>query len=219
MRQSVVNYEFKQPSLLEHALTHRSAGGVNNERLEYLGDAVLNFVIAQALFDALPEAREGHLSRLRASLVKGTTLAEIAVELDLGQHLHLGSGELKSGGFRRESILADAVEAVLGAVLLDGGFESAKQLILSLWSDRLTELPSAESLKDPKTRLQEYLQSKGYTLPEYTVDQIAGQPHSQTFSVLCKVRELKLMTTGSAGSRRQAEQLAAEEALRVIDSD
>lgn len=214
-----ISYTFADPDLLDHALTHRSAGGSNNERLEFLGDSVLNFVIAEALYESLPDAREGHLSRLRASLVKGTTLAEIALELQLGQYLNLGGGELKSGGFRRESILADAVEALLGAILIDGGFEAAKQVILQLWEQRLSDLPSAESLKDPKTRLQEFLQSKGLPLPEYTVEGVAGQPHAQTFTVICKIAGLDVTAKGTSSSRRRAEQAAANEALQTIQND
>ncbi len=216
MPRSNITYEFSRPQLLERALTHRSKSGENNERLEFLGDSVLNFVVAQRLYELLPEASEGHLSRLRASLVKGSTLAEIAADLDLGKELRLGSGELKSGGHRRDSILADAVEALLGAILLDGGFEAVQDYILGLWRSRFEDLPGEESLKDPKTRLQEYLQSRGNPLPVYEVLVVSGEPHNQTFKVECRIQALEIKTEGVAGSRRRAEQEAASFALEAI---
>src|SRR5690554_992037 len=164
--------EFNDEALLLQALTHRSAAAKNNERLEYLGDAILNFVIAEELFHRFPQAKEGKMSRLRASLVKGETLAEIARELKLGEVLILGQGELKSGGFRRESILADAVEALLGALLLDSNFETVKPLILRLYDERLDAIDVTETVKDPKTRLQELLQSRKLPLPLYSVREI-----------------------------------------------
>ena len=216
MPRSNISYEFSSPELLERALTHRSKSGDNNERLEFLGDAVLNFVVAQRLYELLPKASEGHLSRLRASLVKGSTLAEIAAELELGKELRLGSGELKSGGHRRDSILADAVEALLGAILLDGGFKSVEGYILSQWKTRFENLPGEESLKDPKTRLQEFLQSRGHPLPVYEVLEVTGEAHNQTFKVACHIEVLGIDTEGVAGSRRRAEQKAASLAIESI---
>jgi ribonuclease-3 len=164
-----LGYECNDAALLEEALTHRSAGSSHNERLEFLGDAVLNFVVAKLVFDEFADADEGDLSRFRASLVSGETLAVIAAEIDLGSQLRLGSGELKSGGFRRKSILADALEALFGAVYLDGGFDAAARVIERLFVARLDRLPSAAELKDPKTRLQEALQARGLPLPSYAV--------------------------------------------------
>ncbi|RRQ21191.1 ribonuclease III [Thiohalobacter thiocyanaticus] len=202
-------HEFGSPALLQQALTHRSAGNLNNERLEFLGDAVLGLVIADALYARYPRASEGDLSRLRASLVKKPTLAGIARELELGEHLQLGSGELKSGGFRRDSILADALEAVIGAVYLDAGFEAAAGLVLQLYQPRLQSLPEAAALKDPKTRLQEYLQSRHIELPDYQVIQVSGKAHAQTFEVECYIPGLDRRSRGRGSSRRKAEQAAA----------
>lgn len=202
-------HEFGSPALLQQALTHRSAGNLNNERLEFLGDAVLGLVIADALYARYPRASEGDLSRLRASLVKKPTLAGIARELELGEHLQLGSGELKSGGFRRDSILADALEAVIGAVYLDAGFEAAAALVLQLYQPRLQSLPEAAALKDPKTRLQEYLQSRHIELPDYQVIQVSGKAHAQTFEVECHIPGLDRCSRGRGSSRRKAEQAAA----------
>ena len=209
-------YEFSDPELLNVALRHRSAGAVHNERLEFLGDSVLNFVIASALYSRFPAATEGMLSRMRASLVKGDTLAEIARELELGEYLHLGSGELKSGGFRRGSILADALEALIGAVYEDGGFGAARDLVLRFFESRLDESRPAMSLKDPKTRLQEFLQGRGLPLPEYRVAEVQGQAHNQLFTVECLVDGLTTPARGSGSSRRKAEQNAAEQALERL---
>ena len=211
-----LGYRFEEPERLRTALTHCSFGAVNNERLEFLGDGALNFVIASALFERFPEAPEGSLSRLRASLVKGDTLAEIAADLKLGDHLRLGSGELKSGGFRRASILADALEAIFGAVYLDGGFDAARELILALYRDRLRAVNADGELKDPKTRLQEWLQGRRLELPSYEVIEVTGAAHDQTFHVRCSVNELPAPTEGRAGSRRRAEQQAAEKALSLL---
>jgi ribonuclease III len=199
------------------ALTHRSASGRNNERLEFLGDAVLNLVIAQHLYLAFPEASEGDLSRLRARIVSAEPLAEVAAAIGLGDELQLGSGELKTGGFRRQSILADALEAVCGAAFLDGGLEAAQGVIHRLFDARIAVLPAPETLKDAKTRLQEYLQSRGYALPRYTVDRIEGEAHAQTFHVTCDVPDLGRRSQGSGSSRRRAEQEAAEHILLQIE--
>jgi ribonuclease III len=199
------------------ALTHRSASGRNNERLEFLGDAVLNLVIAQHLYLTFPEASEGDLSRLRARVVSAEPLAEVAAAIGLGDELQLGSGELKTGGFRRQSILADALEAVCGAVFLDGGLEAAQGVIHRLFDARIAVLPAPETLKDAKTRLQEYLQSRGYALPRYTVDRIEGEAHAQTFHVTCDVPDLSRRSQGSGSSRRRAEQEAAEQIIFQIE--
>lgn len=204
-----LGYSFRSQSLLQAALTHRSAGGENNERLEFLGDGILNFVIADALFRKRSDASEGVLSRLRASLVNRVTLAALARELNLGDYIRLGGGELKSGGQRRESILADSMEAVFGAAYLDGGFSACRALIFRLFERRLDELPSAAELKDPKTRLQEHLQSMRIGLPGYRVISVTGKAHSQTFRVQCTVESLELVTEADASSRRKAEQKAA----------
>ena len=208
-----LRYRFREPSLLDEALTHRSVSDRNNERLEFLGDAILNFVIASELFHRQPGDTEGGLSRLRASLVNRETLAEIARGLDLGGCLRLGSGERKSGGRRRESILSDALEGVFGAVYIDGGFDACQDLILQLFRDRLDNLPAASDLKDPKTRLQEHLQSRHQPLPSYEVLDVAGQAHEQRFRVACRVESADMHTEGVAGSRRRAEQEAARAML------
>ena len=213
-----LGYRFNDPERLRTALTHCSFGAANNERLEFLGDGALNFVVAAALFERFPEAPEGSLSRLRASLVKGETLAEIAADLRLGDHLKLGSGELKSGGFRRASILADALEAIFGAVYLDGGFQAARELILSLYRERLDKVNAERVLKDPKTRLQEWLQGRRLELPRYEVIEVTGAAHDQTFHVRCVVDELPDPTEGKSNSRRRAEQQAAEKALTLLSA-
>lgn len=212
-----IGYRFADAELAGHALTHRSAGSRNNERLEYLGDAVLNLVIAEALYSRLPDLTEGDLSRIRAALVNKETLADIGAELRLGELLQLGPGELKSGGFRRKSILADAVEAVLGAVYLDGGFVAARELVLRLYGPRLSDLPAPESLKDPKTRLQERLQSRGLPLPVYEVTSVTGKAHEQQFVVDCISQSPALRAQGSGRSRREAEQQAAGRLLEELE--
>ncbi|PKM45173.1 MAG: ribonuclease III [Gammaproteobacteria bacterium HGW-Gammaproteobacteria-1] len=213
-----LGYQFADAQLLETALTHRSVGSHNNERLEFLGDAILSFVISAELYRRFDDVNEGTLSRLRASLVKGDTLALIARDLDLGDYLNLGSGELKSGGYRRDSILADAVEAILGAVYLDGGIDRARQLILELYDERFDAVQPAADLKDPKTRLQEFLQGRRLPLPTYTVTSMEGEAHDQTFTVTCAVEGLDQPTVASAASRRKAEQAAAELALRALEN-
>ena len=211
---ATLGYNFRRPEWLEEALTHRSASANNNERLEFLGDALLNLVVAEVLYHRHPKASEGELSRLRASLVKGETLAKLARELKLGENLRLGPGELKSGGARRESILSDALEAIIGAVYLDGGLAACRDLILTLYRENLEGLASASELKDPKTRLQEYLQAYQQPLPVYNVLEIRGEPHAQSFTVECAVAELRAVATGS--SRRKAEQEAARLLLEQI---
>jgi len=209
-------YRFKNPALLDEALTHRSVGSRNNERLEFLGDSVLNFVIADELFHKYSTINEGDLSRLRASLVNRDSLADIARELELGACLKLGSGELKSGGFRRSSIIADAVESILGAVYCDSGFDACRQLVLRLFKHKLDNIPDIDSLKDAKTRLQELLQSRRYDRPEYNVIEVSGKAHAQSFKVECKMQNPTCVTVGEGRSRRKAEQLAAEAALEIL---
>ena len=181
---------FSDPRLFELALTHRSHGAANNERLEYLGDAVLSFAVAELLFRRFPAASEGELSRYRASLVSGDSLAAIAADLGLGEHLRLGEGELKSGGQRRATILADALEAVFGALYLDQGLDVARAVAERLFGEAVARLPEAAALKDPKTRLQELLQGRGLPRPAYTVLEVSGEPHAQHFRVRCDVTEL-----------------------------
>ncbi|MSQ92606.1 MAG: ribonuclease III [Gammaproteobacteria bacterium] len=200
---------FADARLLAQALTHRSVGPANNERLEFLGDAVLSFVVAEMLFNAHPKASEGELSRYRASLVSGDALGAIALELGLGAHLRLGEGELKSGGQRRASILADALEALVGAVYLDRGLDAARAVAVRLLQQRLDELPGAAELKDAKTRLQEWVQGRGFGLPDYKVLEISGEPHEQRFRVRCDVSELSIAAEAEGSSRRRAEQEAA----------
>jgi ribonuclease-3 len=209
-------YVFMQPALCHAAVTHRSAGADHNERLEFLGDSMLNCGVARLLYEAHPEADEGALSRLRATLVSGETLAQIAAELGLGEHLRLGPGELKTGGFRRASILADALEAILGAIFLDSGFDAAAAVVARIIGPRLSDLPAADSLKDPKTRLQEALQAHGLALPVYTLIAAAGDPHLQSFTVSCEVPVLGVSAVGEGGSRRRAEQLAAAKLLELL---
>lgn len=211
-----LGYECRDTALLEAALTHRSAGGPNNERLEFLGDAVLNCVVAMLVFREFAAADEGDLSRFRASLVSGEALAAIAAEINLGDRVRLGSGELKSGGFRRKSILADTLEAVFGAIYLDGGFDAAARAIEGIFGARLDRLPSAADLKDPKTRLQETLQARGLPLPVYAVESVSGEAHSQVFDVTCSVDVLGLKTLGTGASRRRAEQAAAQLLLNAL---
>jgi len=211
-----IGHRFSDEVLLGRALTHRSVGGDNNERLEFLGDAVLSLVISEELYRRFPKAAEGQLSRLRASLVKGDTLASLARSLSLGELIELGSGELKSGGHRRASILADALEAVIGALYLDGGLPAARGWVLDLFDERLAQCDPDAVLKDPKTRLQEWLQAQGRPLPAYHVERIEGEAHAQTFVVQCEVTGLRQPTRGVAGSRRKAEQEAARQALELL---
>ncbi|MEK1939028.1 MAG: ribonuclease III [Pseudomonas sp.] len=211
-----LGYTFQDQELMILALTHRSFAGRNNERLEFLGDAILNFVAGEALFERFPQAREGQLSRLRARLVKGETLAVLARGFDLGEYLRLGSGELKSGGFRRESILADALEALIGAIYLDAGMQAARERVLAWLSSELDGLTLVDTNKDPKTRLQEFLQSRGCDLPRYEVVDIQGDPHCRMFVVECQITLLNDKTIGQGASRRIAEQVAAAAALIAL---
>ncbi len=213
-----LHYQFKNEALLTQALTHRSANALNNERFEFLGDSLLSIVISYALFTQFPDESEGHLSRLRAYLVKGETLAVIATELNLGDYLYLGQGELKSGGFRRTSILADALEAIFAAVFLDAGFDACQTVILKLYESRLNETELQHNLKDWKTQLQEHLQSQKHPLPHYTLVEVTGDEHEQLFHITCEVKTLKLITKGQGESRRKAEQLAAQAFLKLIKS-
>lgn len=211
-----LGHVFQNQELMLLALTHRSFAGRNNERLEFLGDAILNFVAGEALFERFPQAREGQLSRLRARLVKGETLAILARGFDLGEYLRLGSGELKSGGFRRESILADALEALIGAIYLDAGMDVARDRVLAWLTNELDSLTLVDTNKDPKTRLQEFLQSRAVELPRYEVVDIQGEPHCRTFFVQCDVSLLTYNTQGQGASRRIAEQVAAAAALVAL---
>lgn len=211
-----LHYEFSDTALLRAALTHRSAGSRNNERLEFLGDGALNFVIASEIYHLRPDYSEGQLSRLRATLVRGTTLAEIARDIGVGDHLKLGTGELKSGGFKRSSILADAIEALIGAVYLDGGFNAAADLVRHLYRERLANLPPDDPQKDAKTRLQEYLQSRKIPIPDYTLTDTAGEAHQREFTVLCRVDSLSVEASASGSSRRRAEQAAASGVLEQL---
>lgn len=213
-----IGHAFDNMALLELAMTHRSFGGQNNERLEFLGDSIVNFVIAEALFERFPQAREGQLSRLRARLVRGQTLAELAREMEFGECLRLGSGEMKSGGHRRDSILADAVEAVLGAIYLDAGMDIARTRVLAWYAKRLESIDLQDTQKDPKTRLQEFLQSRQSPLPRYEVVSVEGEAHDQTFTVECHVELLATHTLGTGSSRRHAEQQAAELAILQLEN-
>ncbi len=214
----LLGYQFNDPSFLRAALTHRSAGPGHNERLEFLGDAFLNYVVGAELFRRLPHAVEGDLSRLRAKLVRAETLTEMATELGLGEHLNLGRGELKAGGFRRASILADAFEALIGAVLLDGGHDICRDWLLGLFSRRLRSLPPAAALKDPKTRLQEYLQARQLPLPDYRLEAATGEAHKREFEISCHVPALGLSTPGHGRSRRAAEQAAAKLMIEMLEA-
>ena len=208
-------YRFNDPALVQLALTHRSIGRPNNERLEFLGDALLGAIIAELLYEVHPKSNEGELSRLRAQLVNGQALAVVARELELGDELRLGPGELKSGGFRRDSILADAFEAVVAAVYVDGGFDACRQTVRELFGERIAAL--RRSSKDAKTRLQEHLQAGGWPLPQYELTASHGEDHAKTFDVSCSISEpLPLTAAASGGSRRTAEQDAAESVLVLL---
>ena len=211
-----MEHRFSDPELLERALTHRSCGQSNYERLEFLGDAILNCVVAELLYLQHPELDEGDLSRLRALLVRERSLAEVARKLQLGDQLRLGPGELKSGGFLRASILADAVEALIGAVFLDAGYGAARKQIMDWLGERIESPPPLDSLKDPKTRLQELLQGRGLALPVYELVDTHGADHARRFRVRCSVAPLAAPVEASGGSRRKAEQSAAEAALQAL---
>ncbi len=212
-----IGYSFQDETLLEEALSHRSATGRSYERLEFLGDAVLNFVIAEILFQRFPRAGEGQLTRLRARLVRRESLAELAREVGLGEYLRLGGGELKSGGRDRESILADALEAVVAAVYRDGGLEACRDTIERLFRGRIRSVSPEDASKDPKTRLQEHLQAMQRPLPEYTVVETSGAAHRRAFTVRCRVEGLVEEVVGHGSSRRRAEQDAATRALELLE--
>jgi len=214
-----IDYRFTDTSLLKKALTHRSMGSRNNERLEFLGDSVLNLVVSSRLFELRPQAQEGDLSRMRARLVRGISLAEIASGINLGKQIMLGEGELKSGGFRRASILADAFEALLGAIFLDGGYDACRAVITDLFDPLIENLPDMEDLKDPKTRLQEWLQARARPLPEYELQREEGADHAKKFYVLCRVPDDGTAVEASGGSRRKAEQTAATRVLLTLQRE
>ncbi|MGZ8253163.1 MAG: ribonuclease III, partial [Methylophilaceae bacterium] len=212
----LIGHDFKNKALLVQALTHRSHSSTNNERLEFLGDGVLNFIIANQLYLRFPKLAEGDLSRLRAHLVKEPTLSEIAISLNIGDALKLGEGELKSGGWRRPSVLADALEAIIGAVFLDAGFDAAEALVVRLFAGLLNQIDPKSIGKDPKSLLQEYLQGRKIDVPEYQVLATEGEAHCQTFRVQCDIAKLKITTQGEGTSRRAAEQQAAESAYKQL---
>jgi len=212
-----LGHTFADPQLARQALTHRSFGTPHNERLEFLGDSLLNCAVATLLYERFPRLPEGDLSRLRAALVNQRSLAEVAAALGLGEKLRLGEGELKSGGFRRPSILADAVEALLGAIFLDAGFEAVRKAVALLLAEKIESAAEKPVDKDPKTALQEHLQGRGLALPRYSVQKTEGEAHEQTFVVECRVDDLGLAATGTGASRRAAEQAAASEVLEQLE--
>jgi ribonuclease-3 len=211
-----IDYRFTDPNLLNDALTHRSMGARNNERLEFLGDSVLSLAVSSRLFELCPDASEGDLSRMRARLVRGSSLADIASGMALGKQLNLGESELKSGGFRRASILADAFEAILGAIFLDGGYQACQQAILELFDPLIERLPSADQLKDPKTRLQEWMQARARPLPEYVLQSEEGADHAKKFCVRCTLPDDQMAMEAEGKSRRKAEQAAATLVLQLL---
>ncbi|KFN49003.1 ribonuclease III [Arenimonas composti] len=213
-----LDHPFRSPELLQQALRHRSAGTPNNERLEFLGDALLNLVVAEALHEAWPRADEGALTRARSALVRESALADLARRLDLGARIELGPGELKSGGHRRDSILADALEAVVAAIHLDAGFEACRAQVLPWFAPMIAELPVGKAEKDPKTRLQEWLQARQRPRPCYRLLDTVGDDHARVFHVVCEVAEPALSETAEAGSMRAAEMLAAERVLARLEA-
>ena len=217
--EKILNYNFKDKNLLELALTHRSFQGKNNERLEFLGDSILNFIIAELLFKKFNTSPEGDLSRLRSQLVKSSTLSEIGILLNLGDYLILGEGELKSSGWRRPSILADSVEAIIGAVFIDGGIKASHNLIIDWFKDRIDSINPNDIEKDSKSLLQELLQAKKIPLPDYDVISIEGEAHCQYFKVSCTIPKLAVTIEGEGSSRKIAEQGAAEEMLKKLKKD
>ncbi|ACL31829.1 ribonuclease III [Glaesserella parasuis] len=214
--QKKLGYQFANLDYLTQALTHRSAASKNNERLEFLGDSILNFAIGKALYEKFPKANEGELSRMRAALVKEQTLAVVARQFELGEYMKLGAGELKSGGYRRESILSDCVEAIIAAVYLDAGIDRAMERVHCWYQQLLNDMQLGEAQKDPKTRLQEYLQGRKLPLPTYEVIDIKGEAHNQTFKVSCKVEKVDEIFIGNGTSRRKAEQDAALQVIKVL---
>jgi len=217
--EKILNYNFNDKNLLELALTHRSFQGKNNERLEFLGDSILNFIIAELLFKKFNASPEGDLSRLRSQLVKSATLSEIGILLNLGDYLILGEGELKSSGWRRPSILADSVEAIIGAVFIDGGIKASHNLIINWFKDRIDSINPNDIEKDSKSLLQELLQAKKIPLPDYDVISIEGEAHCQYFKVSCTIPKLGVTIEGEGSSRKIAEQGAAEEMLKKLKKD
>ena len=215
--QNKLGYVYRDVSLLSVALTHRSHSAQHNERLEFLGDSILNAVIARELYTKFPDAPEGDLSRLRANLVRQDSLHTLALSLSLGGYIRLGEGELKSGGASRPSILADALEAVFGAIWLDGGFEAAGTVISRLYGAMLEELSLEKPIKDAKTRLQEHLQARRLPLPKYLLISTDGEAHAQVFNMACEIERLRIRSVGRGGSRRAAEQMAAEKALEMLN--
>ncbi|MFZ2855189.1 MAG: ribonuclease III [Rhodocyclaceae bacterium] len=211
-----LGHQFSDKSLLLTALTHRSHSSPHNERLEFLGDSILNGAIARQLFDRFPLLPEGDLSRLRANLVRQDSLHQLALQLALGDFLRLGEGELKSGGCQRPSILADALEALFGAIWLDAGFDAANAVIVHLYDRMLTAIVPGQAIKDPKTSLQEYLQGRRLALPKYSLTATEGEAHAQQFRIACEIDALRIRTEGVGGSRRAAEQMAAERALERL---
>lgn len=211
-----IGYHFTTPELLKVALTHRSYAKVNNERLEFLGDSILNFTIAAELYKNFPDVPEGDLSRLRSSLVDKDTLVKVATDLGLGEYIQLGGGELKTGGWRRDSILADATEAIFGAVYEDAGIVQAQNLVLRLYQPYLKNIPSVEDLKDGKTRLQEWLQGRKFPLPQYSVVSVSGKSHDQVFTIRCDVASHEFSVDAQGKSRRKAEQEAAKLAMQKL---
>jgi ribonuclease-3 len=213
---SRVRYRFTNPQLLQTALTHRSRSAANYERLEFLGDSILGFIIAEWLYDRFPELTEGKLSRMRAAIVRKDTLARVARSLELGQALILGEGELKSGGYDRNSILADVLEAIIGAIFLDGGLDPCKEFILDVFGPDLDTLRSDTAYKDAKSRLQEYLQKHGLPLPDYVIVNASGEPHCRVFEVECRIEGVQRAFIATGSSRRHAEQSAAEQAMLAL---
>ena len=212
-----IGHEFSRQDLLTQALTHRSAGAPHNERLEFLGDALVNLIVAESLYQHWPQADEGALTRARAELVRESALAPIARQLDLGAKLILGPGEMKSGGHRRDSILADALEALVAAIYLDAGFETCRAVVLPWFQSAMEALPPPHKVgKDAKTRLQEWLQGKQKPLPVYALLSESGDDHAKTFRITCTLQQPVLVTEGEGGSRRAAEQMAAEAALQAL---
>ena len=216
--EKAIDYSFNNKGLLDVALTHRSVGRVNNERLEFLGDAILGMFIADVLFEKFSEASEGELSRMRSSLVRGESLTELAQEISLGDYLNLGQGELKSGGFRRASILADAFEALIGAIYLDSSVERCREFVMAHFAEKLASVTPSDTLKDPKTQLQELLQSRRMPLPVYEVISTSGEAHNQVFTVECRIDDNEPVQS-SGTSRRKAEQSAAAELLKVFSNE
>jgi ribonuclease-3 len=215
--QDRLQYQFSDQTLLTLALSHRSCGSKNNERLEFLGDAVLGLTVSNFLFQRFPEAREGDLSRIRSQIVRAESLAEVARSLDLGPELLLGQGEMKSGGHRRDSILGDTVEALIGAIYLDKGISAAEQAVVNWFADQLNAVTLDTPVKDAKTALQEWLQARGKPLPEYMVVKTQGEDHSRLFTISCKIANIESAAEATASSRRKAEQLVAEQLLKQLE--